>query len=153
MDFPTCEFLFETVTNTVFFGNVYREVNVKIHLHHSHATGKIYDYVHDFCNWKVRENQSGYSCIAHNYFGSDFHFMLKGLRISCWSTSDINIGRRKLKNINFVNISSQVKTINTMKYFQASLAQFAFRGTKHENVKFAGYSKTRLFWFSFECFE
>ena len=48
MDFPTLEFLFETVTNTGFFENVYRAVNVKIHLHHSHATGKIYN--HDLCS-------------------------------------------------------------------------------------------------------
>ena len=40
-----------------------------------------------------------------------------------------------------------------MKYFQASLAQIASRGTKNENVKFAVYSKTQLFWSGWEFFE
>ena len=40
-----------------------------------------------------------------------------------------------------------------MKYFQASLAQIASRGTKNENAKFAVYSKTRLFLFRWESCE
>ena len=31
--------------------------------------GKIIRYVHDFCNWRVRENKTELSCIAHNFGG------------------------------------------------------------------------------------
>ena len=116
MDFPKCDIILETITTENFFENVYRIVNIKIHLHHSHVTGKIYDYAHDFCNWKVRKNQLGISCIAHNYFGFDFYFLLKGTRFSCCETKEINIGATNLTNINFANIGSQVKIIDTMKY-------------------------------------
>ena len=51
-----------------FFENVYHFTNFKIHLHHSHVTGKILSYSHDFCNWRVRENQIGFSCLVHNFF-------------------------------------------------------------------------------------
>ena len=57
MDFPKCDLVFEIITTKGFFESVYRIVNVKIDLHHSHVTGKIYGYAHDFCNWKGRENQ------------------------------------------------------------------------------------------------
>ena len=77
MDFPKCDLIFEAITTKGFFENIYRITNVKLHLHHSHVTGQIYDYAHDFCNWKVRENQLGFSCIAHSYFGFDFFLFLK----------------------------------------------------------------------------
>ena len=83
MDFPVSNFSFETITNKKYFENIYKIVNVKIHLHHSHVAGKIYRCVHDFCNWKVRESQIGISCIAHNLFSFDFFFLLTGIRFSC----------------------------------------------------------------------
>ena len=54
MDFPEGRFDYEALMTINFF--VYRLVNVKIHLHHSHVTGRIYGYAHEFCNMKVREN-------------------------------------------------------------------------------------------------
>ena len=41
-----------------FFINVHRLIKIKIHLHHSHVTGKILGYAHDFCNTKVTEKNS-----------------------------------------------------------------------------------------------
>ena len=108
MDFPKCRFDYETLTTTNFFENIHRLVNVKIHLHHSHVTGRICGYAHDFCNMKVRENQSQFSCTAHNFFGFDMFFLIKGIRLSVWGTKDINIGRTGLTNINFASIHSQV---------------------------------------------
>ena len=135
MDFPKCDLMFETITTKGFFEIVYRIFNVKIHLHHSHVTGKIYDYAHNFCNWKVKENQLECSCIAHNYFGFDFYFTLKGIWLSCWQTEEINIDGTNLTNINFANIGSQVKFIDTMKYFQVSLAKIASTTTEEEKKK------------------
>lgn len=77
MDFPKCDFIFEAIATKCFFGNICRIVNVKTYLHHSHVTGKNYGYAHDFCDWKVRENQLKFSCIVHNYFGFNFISCLK----------------------------------------------------------------------------
>ena len=44
-------------------------------LHHSHITGKIASYAHDFCGQKVRENKSHISVIAYNLFVFDFFFL------------------------------------------------------------------------------
>ena len=132
MDFPICKFDFKTVTTSNFFENFYRILNSKIHLHHSHATGKILGYSHDFCNWKVRENQMGLPLTGHNFLGFDSFYMLKGYRSSCWGTSDFSIAGSNLTTVNFANIGSQVKIIDTIKYSQSSLAAIASTTTEHE---------------------
>ena len=55
MSFPRTKFEFETVTTDNLFEYVHKIINVKINLHHSHNTGKIIGYVHDFCKLQVRE--------------------------------------------------------------------------------------------------
>ena len=67
MDFPACTFIIETITTQGFFENVYRRINFKVHINHSHFTGKIIGYAHNICNMKERANQIGFSCITHNY--------------------------------------------------------------------------------------
>ena len=58
MNFPAVKFdEIKTVTTDGFMKELYRVVNDKVHIHHSHVTGKIHRYSHDFCNWKTRENQ------------------------------------------------------------------------------------------------
>ena len=94
---------------------------MKIHLHHSHVTGKILGYAHEFCNEKVRENKDIFSCIAHNFLCFDVYFLLKGIRVSVW---EINIGGSGLTAINFGSIG-EVKLIDTMKYFLTSLGRLA----------------------------
>ena len=123
--FPQGKFDYETVATINFLENVQRIVNVKIHLHHSHVTGKIIGYGHDFCNMKVRESQNQFTCITHNLFGFDMFFLIKGIRFSVWETKDVSIGGTGLTNINFASISTQVKFIDTMKYFLTSLGQLA----------------------------
>ena len=68
MDFPQTRFDYETLTTNELFDSVYKIINVKTHLHHFHATGKIIGYAHDFCNAKVRENKDVLTCIAHIFF-------------------------------------------------------------------------------------
>ena len=58
IDFPKADFMYDTVTINHFFGNAYHLIKVKVHLHHSHITGKILGYVHDICNLRVRENKT-----------------------------------------------------------------------------------------------
>ena len=117
MDFPHGRLDYETLTTLNFFENVHEIINVKIHLHHLHVTGKIIAYAHDFCNMKVRENQNQSSCIGHSFFGFDRFFLMKGIRLSVWGTKDVNTGRTGSTNINFASISNQVKFIDTMKQF------------------------------------
>ena len=51
IQFPVPDLSFDTITTNNFFRNVHRLLKAKVHLHHSHVTGEIYGYVHDFCNW------------------------------------------------------------------------------------------------------
>ena len=125
IDFPQGKVDCETGTTINFLKNTHRIINVKIPLHLSHVTGKIIGYTHDFCNMKVRENQSQFTCIAYNFFGFDMLFLIKGTRLSVLGTKDVNIGGTGLTNINFASISTQVKFIDTMKYFLTSLGQLA----------------------------
>ena len=46
-------------------------IKVTVPLHHTHVTVKIFGYVHDFCNCRIRENKSEIPMIAHNLFGFD----------------------------------------------------------------------------------
>ena len=76
IDFPQEKFDYKTVN---FFDSVHRIINVKIHLHHSHVTGKIIGSANDFCNMKVRENQNQFTCVVHNFFGFNMFFLIKGI--------------------------------------------------------------------------
>ena len=135
MDFLQGRCDYETFTTIIFFESIHRLINVKMHLHHSRVTGKIYGYAHNFCNMKVRENQKQFSCIAHNIFGFDMLFLIKGIKLLVWGTKDINIGGTGLRSINFASISSQVKFIDTMKYFLTSLRKLASTLDKAEKAR------------------
>ena len=124
IDFPRVKFDYETLTTYDMFVYVHRIINVKIHLHHSHVTGKILGYAHDFCNEKVRENKDVFSCVAYNFFGFDFYFLIKSIRILVWDTKQIHIGGTGLTDINFGNIL-EMKLTDTMKYFLTSLGKLA----------------------------
>ena len=113
------------LTTKSFFENAHRVINVKIHLHHSHVRCEILGYAHDFCNLKVRENQTSFTCIVRNFFKFDMIFLLKGVRISVWNTKDINIHGNGLTHINFSNFGTQVKFIDTIKYYLTSLGKLA----------------------------
>ena len=89
---------------------------------HSHVTGKEIGYAHNFCNQKVKENYYTIPVITHTQFRFDFFLFLKGLRPSVWKTQDISIGVKNPSNINFAIIRNQVKFIDSVKYFQHSLA-------------------------------
>ena len=104
IDFPQGRFDYEMLTAMNFFESVHTIINVMIHLHHSHVTGKIIGYAHNFCNMKVSENQNQFSCIAHNFFGFDMFFLIKGIKLSVWGMKDVNIDRTGLTNINFASI-------------------------------------------------
>ena len=122
VEFPESDITYDTITTNNFFRNVYHIIKVNMHLHHSHVTGEIIlhlnlNYVHNFCNWRVRENKTDFVIFSHNFFSFDMFFLLKGFRATVWNTKDINIGRTNLTNINFANIAGETKFIDTLKYY------------------------------------
>ena len=134
MKFPNTFFESKAFTTNELFDFVHKLINVKIHLHHSHITGEIKGYSHDFCNWIVRENRDVVSCIAHNFFKFDFYFFLKNIRLSVWRTKDINVGGKNLTDINFASIDN-FKFIDTLKYYQTSLSQLSETTSDEEKEK------------------
>ena len=66
----------------------------------------------------------------------DFYFLLKNIRLSAWRTKDINIGGKNLTDINFASIDN-FKFIDTMKYYQTSLAKLSetITDSERENIK------------------
>ena len=136
MNFPEVKFdEIKTITTNGFMLNLHRMINYKVHVHHSHITGEIIGYAHDFCNWKVRENNFLIPLIGHNFLGFDIYYMVKGYISSVWGTNDFNMGGTNLTNMNFANISSQVKIIDTFKYYQTSLANISSTMTLEEKEK------------------
>ena len=90
----------------MFFINVHLLITVKVHLHHSHITGKILGYAHDFCNTIVIKNTTPeIPLIAHYLFGFDFG-----------------------------NISGEIKLIDTLKFYQKSLADLASTLSNEEKI-------------------
>ena len=138
MNFPSVKSdEIKTVATRGFMKEIYSVVNFKVHIHHSHVAGKIHGYSHDVCNWKVRENQLFVPLIGHNFLGFDIYYMVKGYRSVTWGTKEFHMGGINLTNVNFANISSQVKIIETLKYYQTSLANISSTANEIEkrNIK------------------
>ena len=78
IDFPASpDITFDTITTTNFLKSIHKIIKVKVHLHHSHVTGRNFGYAYDFCNWRICENKSEIPMIAHNLFGFDMFFFWK----------------------------------------------------------------------------
>ena len=82
-------------------------------------------YILDCGNWRVRENKTEFAIFAHSFCSFDLFFLFKGFQTTAWNTKDINIGGTNLTNVNFANIASETKFIDTLKYYQKSLGQLA----------------------------
>ena len=136
MSFPATKFdEIKTVSTPGFITHLYRVINYKVHIHHSHVTGKIIGYSYDFCNWKIRENNYVIPLIGHNFLGFDIYYMVKGFRACVWETDDLNMGGTTLTNMNYAGISNQIKIIDTIKYYQTSLANISNTATSYEKEK------------------
>ena len=60
--------------------------------------------------------------IAHNLFGFDMFFFIKGYLATAWGTKDLNIGGTNVTHINYGNMGGEIKFVVTIKYYQKSLA-------------------------------
>ena len=102
INFPRSDINYETITTNKFFINVHRLIKVKFHLHHSHITGKIQGYAHDFCNTAVIEKtMPDIPFIAHNLFGFDLYYFIKAYIASAWCSKSLNIRGTHLTQVNF----------------------------------------------------
>ena len=120
---PKTDIEYDTITSDPFFIHVHRLIKGKIHLHHSHVTGQILGYAHDFCNTTVIEKtKPEISFIAHNFFGFDIFYFLKTYVATAWCSKKLNIGRTNLTHVNYGVIDNEIKLIDSMKYYQKSLA-------------------------------
>ena len=122
MDFPNNKFEIKTVPAKEFFCSVRGLTYGAYVIHHSHVSGQIIGYAHDFCNKKIRKNQTLILLFAHNLFSFCFFFVVKGVSLFVWRPKQFNIGGTNLTNVQYANIGNQVKFIDTIKYFQQSLS-------------------------------
>ena len=70
--------------------------------------------------------------IGHTFLGFDIYYMVKKYRSSVWSTKDFRMGGTNLVNVNFANISTKIKIIDTLKYYQTYLANISSTANKTE---------------------
>ena len=116
--------VYNVLTTKKFFNNVHNLITMKVHLHHSHVTGEIQGYAHDVCNTRVLElEKTEIPCIAHNLFGFDFFYCMKGFSTTSWCSAELSAGGTNLTHLNFASIKGEIKFINSLKYYQRSLAE------------------------------
>ena len=73
----------------------------------------------------VKENNIEIPIIMHNQLSFDFYYFIKGYIASAWCSKELKIGGNNLTHINFSNIAGEIKFIDSLKYYQKSLAELA----------------------------
>ena len=63
--------------------------------------------------------------MAHNFFGFDIFYYLKTYIASAWCSKKINIGGTNLTHVNYGIIDNEIKLIDSLKYYQKSLADLS----------------------------
>ena len=122
--FPKSEINYESITSSKFFIHVHELIKGKVHLHHSHITGQIIGYSHDFCNTKVTEKSNAeIRLIAHNFFSFDLFYFLKTYVASARCSKEVNVGGNGLTQANYGRINNEIILIDSLKYYQKSLSQ------------------------------
>ena len=117
-----------------FFNDIMNLMFGNAAVHHSHVTGKIIRYAHDFRNKNLKQLQNLIPVFAPNLFSFNFFFAVKGIRFCVWQTKQLNIGGSNLTNAQYANIGLQGKFIDTIKYYQKSLASLVAIANEEEKV-------------------
>ena len=63
--------------------------------------------------------------MAHNLFGFDLYYVIKGYVASSWCSKEIKSDGSNLTCISLSSITGEVKFIDTLKYYQKSLGELA----------------------------
>lgn len=109
MDFSNNTFKIKSVGTKKFFKCVRNLLYGSHAIHHSHVTGEIKGYEHNFGNKMLRKSENLIPVFVHNLFSFDFFFVLKGIRLCVWQTKQLNIGGNNLANLRYANIGCHVK--------------------------------------------
>ena len=70
--------------------------------------------------------------IAHNFFGFDLFYYMKAYIASAWESKELNIGGNNLTRANYSNIKSEIKLIDSFKFYQRSLGELSSTLTNTE---------------------
>ena len=110
-----------------------RLIKGKVLLHHLHTTGKILGYTHDFCNTSViGKTRSEIPFVVHNFFGFHIFYYFKTYIASAWCSKKLNLGGANLTYVNYGIIDNEIKLIDSLKYYQKSLADLSSTLTQEE---------------------
>ena len=137
INFPRSDIDYETITTNKFFINIHRLIKVKFHLHHLHITGKIQGYAHDFCNTAVIEKtMPDIPFTVHSYLVLTCIILLRLTlhMLGVLNLDVLNIGGTNFIQVNFGNIAGEIKLIDTLKFYQKSLADIASTLSDEEMV-------------------
>ena len=133
---PKTDILYDTITSDRFFTHVNRLIKGKNHLDHSHITGEILGYAHDFCNTiLIEKTRAEIPLIAHNFFGFDIFYFAKTFVATAWCSKKLNIGGTNLTHVNYGMLENEIKLIDSMKYYQKSLAALSSTLNSYEKEK------------------
>ena len=88
--------------------------------------------------------------IAHNLFGFDLYYFIKGYIGSAWYSKSLNIAGHNLTQINFSSITGEIKFIDSLKFYQKNLGDLA--STLSEEEKLAVKDLTEKFLNQHSCF-
>ena len=73
--------------------------------------------------------------LSLHMFGFDAFYFLNGFQASVWGTNNISISGNHLTSINYMNINGgEVKFIDTLKYYQTTLARLTKTATEQKNA-------------------
>ena len=130
---PQSKIEYDTITTNKFFIHVHRLIKGKFHLHHSHMTGEILGYLHDFCNTAVIEKtRPEIPFAAHHFFGFDIFYFLKPYIATARYSKKLNNGGTNLAHVNYGIINDEIKLIDSLKFYQKSLSELSSTLTKEE---------------------
>ena len=63
--------------------------------------------------------------VAHNFFGFDLFYFMKTYIASAWCSKELNIGGNNLTHAHNGSISSEIKLIDSLKFYQQSLEELS----------------------------
>ena len=81
MKFPEKKYQVKTLVTKEFLSVILNILNGQTVLHHSHVTGKVTGYAHNFCNKRLRKTQNLVPVFAHNLFSFNILSVVKGIRL------------------------------------------------------------------------
>ena len=89
--------------------------------------------------------------LAHNLFGFDLFYFVKTYIASAWCSKELNIDGNNLTHANYGNISSEIKLIDSLKFYQLNLGELSSTLTPEEKTvvkKLAEKCLNELYYFS-----